>query len=133
MANRDQFVEAVEIVKPETSIVIEAVKIEVELDVPLPNGEMGRPLGLRAVTCGESRPTLEGDDFYAVDRASTLVEGQASFLLGDEPKQADFNIAKGKVFLLRVKFFFKAYNLTLHSDEFLVDTRFGADYSVKKC
>jgi hypothetical protein len=115
----------------EDSDLIESVIIEPACIYGANGGLVSFKLGAFATSITVQGRDAEGrKDLYTVNN---LYDGNREFIIGDEPGQADFNIQQGKVYMMRLKFFFRAHNTTLYSDEHLVDTRFGADYTTKEC
>jgi hypothetical protein len=115
----------------ESSDLIELVKVEPACIYGENGGLVSFVLGAFATNITiQVRDADEHEDIFEI---RNLYEGNRHFVIGNEVGQADFNIRQGRVYMMRLKFFFKAHNKTLYSDERLVDTRFGSEYSTKKC
>jgi len=127
----DLSTELVPLKRNQTHELIEDVSIEPACVYGYNGGVITYELG--SVATDISVELSDGGEFYAVHRKNSLGEGKVHFVLGDVLTQADFQVPEEKVHLLRMVYYFRSYNLTAYTDEYLVDTRLGAEYSIKKC
>lgn len=71
-------------------------------------------------------------DYRTVYADTNLYQGTRYFSIGQNSK-TDFFIPENNGYLFRIVFFFPSYNLTQYSNEHVIDTRPGSQYSLKIC
>jgi hypothetical protein len=79
---------------------------------------------------------LPEEDFRTIYTEEGLTRGSNNFAIvpTDSTKTQDaFRLLNNSVYLFRLKFNFASFGKVMYSNEYIIDTRKGSDYSSKKC